>query len=383
MPCSACARRRIVVVVVPGDRRRRRRARRSSRVAAAASAALDVVAGGETRQDSVARGLAVLPHGVDTVLVHDAARALTPSTRLRRGRSRAVRARGRGIIPALDVVDTDQARRRATAACSRRSTGRSSRARADAAGLPARRARSGAYATPRRSSTRMMRRCRRPRVSRSTWCPATRVVQDHAAGRPAPGRALVAERTGDDAHGARASGRDRRDRAIGTGIDVHAFADDAEHPALARPACTGPTSAGSRATATATPRATRSATRCSRPRGSATSAACFGTADPRFDGRARRGLPAPRRSRLVGGAGFVGRQRHACRSIGNRPKLAPRRAEAEALLSGILGAPVSVARHDDRRARLHRPGRGRRGDRDGARRARLSVPPRLRAPRHR
>jgi 2-C-methyl-D-erythritol 4-phosphate cytidylyltransferase len=36
------------------------------------------VAGGATRQDSVARGLAALPSGVDGVLVHDVARAFVP-----------------------------------------------------------------------------------------------------------------------------------------------------------------------------------------------------------------------------------------------------------------------------------------------------------------
>src|ERR1044071_5669201 len=39
---------------------------------------LRVWPGGETRQDSVRRGLAALPDGIDAVLVHDAARPLVP-----------------------------------------------------------------------------------------------------------------------------------------------------------------------------------------------------------------------------------------------------------------------------------------------------------------
>ena len=97
-----------VVVVVP--RRSSPRPRRSrARAAGAASGYLTVVAGGETRQASVAAGLAVARSpGSTVVLVHDAARALTPGSLFDRVIS-AVRtggADGGGVIPALPVSDT-------------------------------------------------------------------------------------------------------------------------------------------------------------------------------------------------------------------------------------------------------------------------------------
>lgn len=63
-----------------------------------------VVTGGETRQQSVAAGLAALWGDVTTVLVHDAARALTPPEQID-AVAAAVDA-GTGVVPALPVVDT-------------------------------------------------------------------------------------------------------------------------------------------------------------------------------------------------------------------------------------------------------------------------------------
>jgi 2-C-methyl-D-erythritol 4-phosphate cytidylyltransferase/2-C-methyl-D-erythritol 2,4-cyclodiphosphate synthase len=85
-----------VVIVAPKSH-----LKQAQRLAADAT----VVAGGATRQDSVAAGLAVLDADVQTVLVHDAARALCPGELFDRV-ARAVVATGAGVIPALPVTDT-------------------------------------------------------------------------------------------------------------------------------------------------------------------------------------------------------------------------------------------------------------------------------------
>jgi 2-C-methyl-D-erythritol 4-phosphate cytidylyltransferase len=64
-----------------------------------------VVAGGATRQASVAAALAAVPDGFEIVLVHDAARALTPPE-LVEAVADAVRGGHGAVIPVLPVIDT-------------------------------------------------------------------------------------------------------------------------------------------------------------------------------------------------------------------------------------------------------------------------------------
>ena len=66
---------------------------------------LTVVAGGATRQASVAAGLAALWGDIEYVLVHDAARALTPPDVFDRVIG-ALEAGAAGVVPVMPVVDT-------------------------------------------------------------------------------------------------------------------------------------------------------------------------------------------------------------------------------------------------------------------------------------
>lgn len=90
-----------LIVVAPGDHLERT----AAIVDAVADAGALVVAGAPTRQGSVAAGLAALGDGIRTVLVHDAARCLTPPEVFSRVVA-AVEATGAGVLPVLPVTDT-------------------------------------------------------------------------------------------------------------------------------------------------------------------------------------------------------------------------------------------------------------------------------------
>lgn len=93
----------VIVVAPPG--RLADATRLAEAAAGAAQEQLTVVAGGATRQASVAAGLALLQPGVEIVLIHDAARAFAPAVLFDAVVSE-VRSTGTGVIPGLEVTDT-------------------------------------------------------------------------------------------------------------------------------------------------------------------------------------------------------------------------------------------------------------------------------------
>ncbi|MFN4000629.1 2-C-methyl-D-erythritol 4-phosphate cytidylyltransferase [Microcella sp.] len=311
-----------VVIVAPASHRDEATAI-GRRVAGAVQDAVTVVTGGDSRAASVAAGLAAMAEGIEVVLVHDAARALTPPEVFTRVVQR-VRAEGVGVIPALPVVDTI--------------------ARRDAAGAVVEqvdRAQLAAIQTPQGFPAEAYR------SAVAAVAPGAQHTDDAsvfaAAGHPVvtvPGdeRAFKVTTPWDLRRAQQLVASDRSALRTGIGIDVHAYdesqplwlgglywpdepglAGHSDGDAISHAICDALLSAA----------------------GLGDIGSQFGVDDPRF-AAARGEVFLTATLELVRAAGFEV-VNVAVQVVAQRPRFAARRHEVEALLSRTLGAPVSVA----------------------------------------
>jgi 2-C-methyl-D-erythritol 4-phosphate cytidylyltransferase/2-C-methyl-D-erythritol 2,4-cyclodiphosphate synthase len=309
-----------VVVVAPASHLKAARTI-ADRVAGAASGSVSVVAGGETRQGSVAAGLAALGPDVATVLVHDAARALTPPALIDRV-VRAVRETGGGIIPALPVTDTIK------------------RVAPDAAVLGT---------VDRSDLVHVQTPQGFPRTElEAAYAAATDDHTDDAALFAAHGgtvsvvegeaRAFKITTPWDLRRAENVLGAQTGGLRVGTGVDVHAY-DDGAPLWLGGLYWSGEPGLAGHSDGDAVLHAICDALLSAAGLGDLGSR--FGTADPRFADAASEVFVREALA-LVRGAGFDV-VNVAVQIVAARPKIAPRRSELEARLSGLVGGPVTIS----------------------------------------
>lgn len=127
----------------------------------------------------------------------------------------------------------------------------------------------------------------------------------------------------------------------GIGVDVHAFAPEHEPRELWLGGLYWPDQQGLAGHSDGDPAAHAAADALFSATGLGDLGSNFGTSEPQWAGAAGTTLLAEA-ARRVRAAGFeIGNI--AVQVIGNRPRIGPRRAEAEAALSAAAGAPVTVS----------------------------------------
>jgi 2-C-methyl-D-erythritol 4-phosphate cytidylyltransferase/2-C-methyl-D-erythritol 2,4-cyclodiphosphate synthase len=307
----------LVVVVAPPAHLEETRAL-VERAAGVAAASARVVAGGGSRTRSVRAGLAALPEVVETVLVHDAARALAPSSFFE-AVTASVRATGDAVVPGLAVADTVK------------------QIDGDVVAATLDRDRLRAVQTPQGFPRRLLERAYADPDAEHTDDAATvaavggtvRVIDGHenAFKITTPWDLRRAELL-----------LPRAAVLTGIGIDVHAFGD-AGTLRLAGLDWPGEPALAGHSDGDAVAHAIVDALLSAGGRGDIGS--LFGTDDPRYAGAAGEVFLAG----AVAALEAVGLEpvNVAVQLVGNRPRFSPRRAEAQARLSAIVGAPVTIA----------------------------------------
>nr|MBP1191732.1 2-C-methyl-D-erythritol 4-phosphate cytidylyltransferase/2-C-methyl-D-erythritol 2,4-cyclodiphosphate synthase [Frigoribacterium sp. PvP032] len=328
-------------------------------VAGVAADHVTVVVGGDSRQQSVALGLAVVAPGVRTVLVHDCARPFTPTAQFDLV-AETVESTGYGVVPGLPVTDTIK---KVSAGGAGRVVGTVDRSELVAVQTPQgfpRAELDAAYAAAVGSPVA-------ERAVPTEAAVVTEFTDDAAlfaaaghevvvvAGDPAAfkitttwdlrrAETLVAERAADRAAypaaaapvaGSRASADRLR---TGLGVDVHAF-DAAEPLHLGLLHFPGEAGLAGHSDGDAVAHAIVDALLSAAGLGDIGSV--FGTSDPRFAGAGGEVFLTAALERLTH-AGFDV-VNVAVQVIGNRPRVGARRLEMEARLIEVVGAPVSVS----------------------------------------
>ena len=294
-----------------------------------------VVEGADSRFRSVERGLRSLDPSWDVVLVHDAARALAPS-RVFDDVIAAVRETGDGVVASLPVVDTINVVNsdgvvthpvdRSTLAIMQTPQG-----------------------FPRHDFDNAYVRATLPdytddaAVFAAAGFRVLTVLGDSASFKiTMPDDLVRAESVLESATAFGVTGEldTRGVLRVGTGVDTHAFSDDPE-VALTLAGLSWPGERGLSGHSDGDAAAHAVCDALLSAAGLGDIGGIFGTDDPRFAG-ASGDVFVTHAVELLRAAGFEPLN-VTVQIIGNRPRLSGRRAEAEAVLSSWVGAPVSVS----------------------------------------